>query len=101
MRGYADGKGGGARFNRPFGIMGDWLDNLYVVDQGNDAIRKIAPDGSVTTVASTGERGFADGPWRSAQFNTPAGLTVDRLNNFYVADQGNNLIRKIATGQPR
>lgn len=94
--GYADGPGGQARFNTPSGLAIDQRGNLYVADTGNHAIRKITPDGMVTTVAGSGVAGTADGVGKAAQFNGPVGLAVDGDGTVYVADTYNDTIRKIA-----
>lgn len=101
IRGFTDGKGKEARFNAPSRISFDFAGNIYVADSGNDLIRRIAKDATVTTFAGTGERGFAEGKPRESQFNTPAGVIADITGNVYVADQGNGLIRKITVGQTR
>ncbi|MDA8931583.1 thrombospondin type 3 repeat-containing protein, partial [Flavobacteriaceae bacterium] len=92
--GFADGTGTDAKFATPVGITIDTSGNLYVADKGNHKIRKITPEGVVTTfVGSTS--GFADGTGTDAQFNEPYGITIDTSGNLYVADMGNNKIRKI------
>ncbi|MDA9887899.1 NHL repeat-containing protein, partial [Flavobacteriaceae bacterium] len=92
--GFADGTGTAAKFATPVGITIDTSGNLYVADKGNHKIRKITPEGVVTTfVGSTS--GFADGTGTDAQFNEPYGITIDTSGNLYVADMGNNKIRKI------
>ncbi|MES2069616.1 MAG: gluconolaconase [Pseudomonadota bacterium] len=94
--GYADGKAPQARFADPFGLAVDPLGNLYVADAGdNNRIRKITPDGLTTTLAGSRE-GFADGQGAAAAFHTPSGLALDGAGNVYVADTGNNAIRKIS-----
>ncbi|WP_421978791.1 Ig-like domain-containing protein [Roseivirga seohaensis] len=79
----------------PFGIAIDAAGNLYVTERDNNLVRKIAPNGVVTTLAGTGASGSTDGPGLSASFNYPSGITLDAAGNVYVADNGNNKIRKI------
>jgi serine/threonine protein kinase, bacterial len=95
--GSADGTGSSASFNQPFGIAIDSNDNLYVSDYGNNEIRKITPAGVVTTLAGSTKGGSANGAGNSASFNLPAGIAVDSNDNLYVADRGNNEIRKITS----
>ncbi|SHG10741.1 NHL repeat-containing protein [Pedobacter caeni] len=93
--GLVDGTGANARFRAPTGIRSDASGNLYVVDQGNNCIRKITSEGVVTTLAGGAGNGFADGPGATAKFNNPQDIAVDVANNLYVTDYGNNRIRKI------
>jgi sugar lactone lactonase YvrE len=93
--GSADGLALEATFNYPDGAVLDSQDNLFVSDQSNHTIRKITPDGWVSTFAGTGNYGDVDGPGATAQFYYPAGMAVDSNDNLYVADYGNNKIRKI------
>lgn len=96
LSGTTDAVGAAARFNNPTGIAVDTAGVLYVADAGNHTIRKIATDGTVTTFAGTaGTTGTQNGTGIAAQFNDPEGLAVDASNNLYVADTGNNVIRKI------
>src|SRR5581483_3563065 len=76
-RGYADGQGRSAKFNAPHGLLLDGAGSLFVADTGNDLIRRITPEGMVSTFAGSGERGFNDASGRAAQFNAPAALMVD------------------------
>lgn len=92
--GSADGTGTAARFDGPTGVAADGNGNVYVTDAGA-TIRKITPDGKVTTLAGSGAFGGADGTGAAAQFDAPAGAAVDRSGNVYVADEGNHTIRKI------
>ncbi|ARK98201.1 hypothetical protein BOC43_28645 [Burkholderia pseudomallei] len=93
--GFADGQGTSAKFFGPIGIAVDTSDTLYVADFGNNAIRKIATDGTVSTLAGGGGSGSVDGQGTSAKFTRPAGIVVDTSGTLYVADSGNNAIRKI------
>lgn len=95
--GSANGAGGAARFNGPWGLAIDEAGNLYVADTGNSTIRKITPSGVVTTLAGApGQAGSADGVGSQARFNGARGVAVDHVGNLYVADTGNDTIRKIA-----
>jgi len=93
--GFANGAGNTAQFNFPGGVAVGSSDNVFVADQFNHRIRKITPAGVVSTFAGTGAEGHADGTATEAQFNYPAGVAVDSSGNVYVADLGNNRIRKI------
>lgn len=97
--GGADGIGSEARFSSGFGSLGIAIDgegNVLVADPGNHAIRKVTPDGVVTTLAGlAGARGDVDGTGSEARFNYPCGVAVDRRGNVYVADLLNHTIRKI------
>ena len=83
-------------FNSPTGLVLDAAGNLYVADYGNNEIRKIATDGTVSTFAGNGTQGVINASDTLATFNEPAGITIDAAGNLYVADSGNNLIRKIS-----
>jgi sugar lactone lactonase YvrE len=93
--GSTDGTGTAALFQAPCGITTDGT-NLYVADTGNNTIRKIViSTGVVTTLAgSVGVPGSTDGTGTAATFNLPFGITTDGTN-LYVADTGNNTIRKV------
>jgi Protein kinase domain/SMP-30/Gluconolactonase/LRE-like region/NHL repeat len=96
VAGSADGPGTSAGFAKPCGLAVDAKGVLYVADAGNHTIRKITPDGAVSTLAGTaGVAGSADGPCSRALFNQPRGLAVDGAGNVFVADSGNRSIRKI------
>ena len=82
--GYQDGPGSSAQFGYPSDICRDAAGNLYVSDWGNNAIRKISPNGTVGTLLGT-----------SAGLNRPSGLSVDSQGNLYIADGQNNRILKV------
>jgi gliding motility-associated-like protein len=94
--GSDDGLGAAASFYEPDGIVSDAAGNLYVSDQVYSLIRKITPDGQVTTLAGNPQvLGATDGTGSAATFNSPRGMAIDAAGNIYVADQANNLIRKV------
>ena len=92
--GYVDGQGTEARFNYPLGIVIDNLGNLFVTDSFNHKVRKITPQGNVSTFAGS-TIGYLDATGTSSKFNNPEGITIDSNNNLYVADTTNGVIRKI------
>lgn len=95
-RGFKDGPGNEAQFNEPNGIATDPAGNIYVADGVNNRIRKVAPDGSVTTLAGDGVRGFEDGPALEARLSWPTGVTYDpRDGSLFIADMNNHAIRKL------
>jgi len=95
LKGSANGPAASATFYYPNSVAVDAAGNVYVSDGVNNLIRKISPDGTVSTLAGSGLAGSVDGTGTAASFNYPAGLTVDAGGNVYVADSNNNLIRKI------
>ncbi len=90
-----DGTGMNATFNKPVGITTDGT-NLYVVEYGNDVVRKVAvASATVTTLAGTaGQSGTADGVGAAAQFSSPQGITT-YCGNLFIGDSGNSSIRLI------
>jgi sugar lactone lactonase YvrE len=92
-----DGQGGDARFSELWGLTCDWDGNVFAADRWNHTIRKITPDGWVTTLAGEpGQSGAADGVGREARFNEPFGVAVDSAGNVFVADHSNHAIRRIS-----
>lgn len=88
-----------ATFNNPQGVAVDGKGDVYVADTGNNAIREIAPDGKISTFAGDGTPGFRGdtGPATKAELTQPTGVAVDALGNVYIADAGNNVIRRVST----
>jgi len=96
--GATNGPANTATFAQPDALSRDAAGNIYVSDMGNQLIRKIATDGMVSTFAGNGNAGAADNVIGTlASFYSPRGMTQDAAGNIYVADQGNNLIRKISS----
>src|SRR3569833_1037744 len=96
VTGSADGVGAAATFSSPLGVATDSTGNVYVADTLNQLIRKITPTGNVTTLAGTALiLGHADGTGTAARFANPWSVTSDHNGNVYVADIGNQTIRKI------
>jgi hypothetical protein len=93
LPGLADGRGAEARFSSPSGLAFDRQGMLYVADTGNNAIRRVAPDGHTNTVAGTGAPGFRDGVASDARFNAPIGLAIDTNGRVLVADTYNDRVR--------
>lgn len=94
--GSHDGTGTNARFGSPTNLVTDQSGNTYIADAGNNLIRKLTPDGVVTTLAgSEGRSGNADGPAGAARFKYPRGIARDPAGNLYIADMGNHTIRKL------
>jgi len=93
--GLVDGKGRAAKFYSISAMTCDASGNLWVSDGGNHAIRKVTPDGTVTTIAGKGVMGFSDGDNTQALFKYPFGITVDNAGVIFVMDNGNNRVRKL------
>ncbi len=86
-----DGQGGAAAFFEPTGLAVDNAGNVIVADTGNNTVRRIAPDGTVTTIAGDADggpdsAGYVDGPAMTARFTQPNSVAVDAAGNIFVAD---------------
>jgi len=92
--GFEDGLIADAKFFNPDGIVIDSQNNLYITDTQNHRIRKITPDGIVSTIAGS-TQGDEDGAGILAKFHNPRGITIDSEGNLYIADWSNHKIRKI------
>jgi sugar lactone lactonase YvrE len=86
-----------AHLHFPSDIDVDTEGNLYISDRSNNRIRKVNPDGIITTIAGLGKPGYGGdfGPADQALLNYPFGISHDNKGNFYIADRGNNRVRKI------
>jgi sugar lactone lactonase YvrE len=98
--GHVDASGDVARFNRPLGIGTDRAGNVYVADYENHVIRKISPEGLVTTLAGStpATSGYVDGLGPIAEFYNPRSVAVDAAGYVYVSDRNNHRIRRISPG---
>lgn len=95
-RGHRDGPAAQALFDFPQGVAADRAGNILVAERGNNVIRRIAPNGQVTTLAGTpGEEGFADGRGSAARFSWPQALAVDARDRLWVADTYNHAVRLV------
>jgi DNA-binding CsgD family transcriptional regulator/sugar lactone lactonase YvrE len=86
-----------AQLNTPQGLAVDSAGNVYIADTLNNRVRRVDADGTITTVAGTGEDGYAgDGrAGREANLNLPTGLAIGFNDTLFIADTGNNVIRQL------
>jgi sugar lactone lactonase YvrE len=96
VSGYKDGYRKDALFDQPMDICAGGDGTLFIVEYDNNVVRKISPDGTVSTVAGNGKIGFVDGIGTEAEFSYPSGIAVSSDGTLYVADEGNNRIRQIS-----
>jgi sugar lactone lactonase YvrE len=91
-----------AELNNPMGVALDSAGNLYIADTGNNRIRKVGTNGTITTIAGTGTAAYSGdgGPAAAAALNLPYTVQVDKAGNVYVADSGNNAIRVLNVNEP-
>jgi uncharacterized protein (TIGR03437 family) len=91
------GPAASAELNLPYGVALDGAGNLFIVDSSNNRIRKVTPAGIITTIAGNGNHGYSGdgGPAISAEINLPYGVAVDVAGNLFIADTGNQRIRKV------
>jgi ribosomal protein L27 len=95
-QGYNDGTGTSAQFFYPRALALDPDGNLFIVESGGHVIRKMTPEGVVSTFAGLGNSGgYVEGTGTDARFYAPEGITIDAAGNLYIADGGNNRVRKI------
>ncbi len=104
FQGYT-GDGGpalNARLSSPRGCAVDTIGDIFIADMANHAIRVVTPDGNISTLAGNGNPGFSGdgGPAAQALLQTPYGVAVDSQGNVYVADTGNNRIRRLTPSVP-
>ena len=88
-----------AALNTPVYVASDAAGNVYIADQNNNRIRKVNPQGVITTFAGNGAAGFSGdgGPATGASFRSPSGVFADGSGNVFIADVGNQRIRKVDT----
>ena len=102
IRGFS-GDGGqatSAQLAGPDAVAVDGSGNVYIADRENHRVRRVSSGGTITTIAGTGQSGFSGdgGPAASAQLDLPSGVALDGQGNIYIADLGNDRIRKMRPG---
>ncbi len=88
-----------AELNHPFGIAIDRAGNYYIAEEGNSVVRKVSASGNITTVAGTGTSGYSgdSGPATAAELSSAYSVALDTNGNLFIADYGNNVVRKVDT----
>jgi sugar lactone lactonase YvrE len=88
-----------AQLTFPYGVALDGLGNLFIADENNGRIRKVGTNGIITTAAGTNSKGYSGdgGPAVNARLSSPYGVAMDSLGDLFIADYGDNLIRKVGT----
>jgi sugar lactone lactonase YvrE len=88
-----------AQVANPGGVAVDNTGTLYITDEGNNRVRRVGTDGTITTVAGSGTAGYAGdgGPATHAQLANPAGVAVASTGTLYIADFGNQRVRRVST----
>ncbi|MGF7179359.1 Ig-like domain repeat protein [Tunturiibacter psychrotolerans] len=91
------GQATSASLNGPWGVTVGPDGQIYIADQNNHSVRKVALDGTITTIAGNGTSGFTGdgGPASGAVLDSPAGTVIDAAGNIYISDAGNNRVRKV------
>lgn len=89
-----------ARLSSPDGVAADSQGDVFIADTGNQRIRMVDPQGTITTIAGTGEAGFSGDGGRAvgARLSRPVAVAVDGDRNVYVSDAGNHRVRKVDSG---
>ena len=98
VKGFAEGTLKTAQFDKPNGIAVDGQGNVYVTEYAGSRIRKIASDGTVSTLAGSGVYGYKDGKGSAAQFRSPGKMVCDPQGNVYVIDDGSRIRKITPTG---
>ncbi len=96
--GDMDGNGVNAMFDHPYSIAMESTGNVVVADEYNNKIKRVTPNGDVTTIAGTGFMGNSDGPALSATFNAPWGICVKNNGDIFIGDANNFTVRKLSQG---
>jgi serine/threonine-protein kinase len=91
---FADGIATSAGFSNPMSVVVDASGNILVADSYNHRIRKVTPDGVVTSLVGSGQYGFSDGDGTNVAFRFPDGVGLDSSGSIFVADRGNQRLRK-------